>query len=80
MKHKVNKAFTDKETGTLYLSGFYVSDDYERVMYLEKEGFIIANDKADSLKKVEKQEDKPKQPSKKNSTRKKASDSNARKG
>ena len=75
MKHKVNKVFTDKESGILFMLGsLYVSNNYERVKELEKQGFIKANEDVESLKIVEKQPTK-----KKTTTRKKASDGNARK-
>ena len=75
MKHKVNKVFTDKESGELFLLGSpYVSDNYERVKELEKLGFIKANEDVESLKVVVE-----KQPTKKKATtRKKASDDNGR--
>jgi len=71
LKHKVNKAFTDKESGILFVpDSFYVSNNYERVKYLEKQGYITANEDVDSLKIVEKSVVK------KAKTRKKASDGN----
>ena len=74
MNHLVLIDFVDKESGVYNASGsFYTSTNFERVIELEKLGFIKANEEASSLKTTEK-----KQPVKR--TRKKASDADARKG
>lgn len=66
MKHKVNRIFTDKESSVLHmLDSFYVSNDYERIKELEKQGFIKANEDVESLKVIEKQVAKKPKPRKK---------------
>lgn len=65
MKHKVLKRFRDKESGKVFEpDSFYESEDFNRVKYLDEEGYLKAHKDVASLK-----EDKPK-----SKTRKKASE------
>ncbi len=76
MKHRVIKVFTDKESGMFYmLDSFYISDNYERVTELGKLGFIIPNGQVETLKK---EAVEVKQPTKRNTRKKKVSEDDVR--
>lgn len=54
MEHLVLVDFVDKESGVYIASGScFESNDYERVMGIEKMGFIKAHQDVSTLKKVE---------------------------
>lgn len=61
MQHKVLNTFHDRESGVLFTPGsFFESENYERVTDLNKQGFIIANQKSFTLKVEKSEEDKSK--------------------
>ena len=63
MKHLVITDFICKESDVYFASGsFFESNNFDRVKALEKQGFIIANEKVATL---EVKETKTKQPVKK---------------
>lgn len=70
MKHKVLKKFRDKESRKVFaVDSFFESTDYDRVNFLEKEGFLKSHKDVSTLKEIEEKEDKPKR-----TTRKKESE------